>query len=579
MRQAWHQFIPKLFICLRNQYSLKFFRKDLISGITVGVIALPLAMAIGIASGLTPERGLYTAIVAGFLVSFLGGSRVQIGGPTAAFVAIVYGVVQRQGYEGLVLATLIAGILLIVMAFSRLGTFIKFIPYPLVTGFTTGVALILFSSQIKDFFGLQMGNVPSEFIDKWSAYIEAFPSFDPLTATIALATLVSILIIRRFFPFIPWAIGSLVLITLVCFIFDLPVETIRDRFGEIPNQLPMPGLPDISIDLETIRRLFPDALAIALLAGIESLVSAVIADGMSGDRHKSNCELMAQGVANLGSALFGGIPATAALARTATNIKSGAATPISGIIHALTLFVILLFLTPVVAGIPLAALSAVLIMIAWNMSEIHHFYHLFRAPIGDIVILLSAFLLTIFVDLTAAVEVGLILASFLFMKRMSDLSNVVAVGKFFQEAQEEFPEKNDPDAIAKKEVPPAVEVYEINGPFFFGVADRLKDLLMEIEKPPLVFILRMRKVPIIDASGMHALREFYFQCKKSNTELLLSGVHGQPAKNLKKYRLDHLIGASNIFPHVDAALARARELVQQKTHPSILLNPSSETTD
>lgn len=554
-------YIPKSWVCLKD-YSWDTCKKDLIAGITVGIVALPLAMAFAIASGVDPERGLYTAVVAGFLISLLGGSKVQIGGPTGAFVVIVYGIVQRQGYDGLVIATLIAGILLVVMGVCRLGTWIKFIPYPLVTGFTSGIAVIIFSSQLKDFFGLKMEAIPANFIEQLVAYVQALPSFDKMTCGVGVATLGVILAIRRFTPSVPWGIAAIVLATMFCWIFQLPVETISSRFGEIPRLLPSPGLPEFKQSFQQFRALIPDAIVIAFLAGIESLLSAVVADGMTGGRHKSNCELIAQGVANMGSVFFGGIPATGAIARTATNVKTGAKTPVAGMIHAITLFLILLVFAPLVGKIPLAALSAVLVMVAWNMSEIGHFRRLLKAPAGDIAILLTTFFLTVTVDLTVAVEVGLILAAFLFMKRMSDLSTKISVTPMFEEKEEEDPEKKDPDAISKKQLPSGVEVYEISGPFFFGVADSLKDVLHNLKKPPQVFILRMRKVPVIDATGMHALKEFYYKCKKDKTILVLSGVDGQPKESLKKFGVEELVGKENIFPNIDKALKRAGELVR-----------------
>jgi sulfate permease, SulP family len=560
----WREFVPKSYICLRDKYNFEVFRKDLLAGITVGIVALPLAMAFGIASGVSPEKGIITAIIAGFLISFLGGSRTQIGGPTGAFVVIVYDIVQRQGYEGLAIATLLAAILLIVMGICRLGTLIKYIPYPLITGFTTGIALIIFSSQMRDFFGLKLETVPADFISKWASFFQAFPSWDPTTFSVALGTLFLILFLRRFFPILPWGITSLVIATLVTWGADLRIETIHSRFGEIPRTLPLPSLPDFSLSLASIKHLIPDAITIALLAGIESLLSAVIADGMTGTRHKSNCELVAQGIANLGSVFFGGIPATGAIARTATNIKSGAKTPIAGMVHAITLFFIIFAFAPIIGHIPLAALSAVLVMVAWNMSEIGHWRYLIKAPLGDVAVLLCAFFLTVLVDLTVAVEVGMILAAFLFMKRMGDISKVMPVSTLFQEGKDEFPEKHDPDAISKKKVPEGVEVYEINGPFFFGVADSLKDILHDIKLPPKVFILRMRHVPVIDATAMNALKEFSFKCRKENTVLILSGVQGQPAKSIKKYGLEEWIGKENIFSHIDAALQRAKEILKKK---------------
>ncbi len=562
MKNTWKLFIPKSIVCLKDNYNFQIFRHDLVAGVTVGIVALPLAMAFAIASGVSPEQGIYTAIVAGFLISLLGGSRVQIGGPTGAFVVIVYGIVQRSGYEGLVFATLIAAIILILMGLFRLGTLIKYIPYPLTIGFTTGIAVIIFSSQIKDFFGLKMGAVPADFIPKWESFFHAFPTWDPIAFGVGIGTLLLIVLIRRFTPFIPWGIASIVIATAVVWGWDLNIETIASRYGELSRLPPMPKFPSFSLNFEQVRALIPDAITIAFLASIESLLSAVVADGMSGGRHKPNCELVAQGIANLGSIVFQGIPATGAIARTATNVKSGARTPVAGMIHAMTLFLLILAFAPIAGRIPLAALAAVLIMVAWNMSELDHFKYLLKAPLGDVAVLLSAFILTVLVDLTVAVEVGMILAAFLFMKRMSDISNIVSIKPLLNEETQEFFEKKDPDAISKKHVPPGVEVYEINGPFFFGAADSLKHVLHNIERPPKVFILRMRNVPVIDATGAHSLKEFYINCKKEGTALVLSGVRDEPAKTLKKFGLEHLIGNKNIFPNIDAALERAEEIVK-----------------
>lgn len=556
----WHAFIPKSWICLK-EYSWATLRKDLLAGLTVGIVALPLAMAFAIASGVGPEKGLYTAIVAGFLISLLGGSRVQIGGPTGAFVVIVAGIIQRQGYDGLVLATLIAGLFLIILGLCRLGSLIKFIPYPLVTGFTSGIAVFIFSSQIKDFFGLKMETVPADFLSQWGAYFNALPTIDGVSTAVAAGTLGCILLIRRFLPSVPWGIAAIVLATVVCWFFQLPVQTIFSRFGEIPRLLPSPGLPEFHIKFSELHTLIPDAVVIAFLAGIESLLSAVVADGMTGGKHKSNCELVAQGAANLGSVFFGGIPATGAIARTATNIKTGAKTPVAGMVHAATLFLIILLFAPLVGKIPLPALSAVLVIVAWNMCELAHFRNLLKAPVGDIAVLLTTFLLTVLIDLTVAVEFGLILALFLFMKRMSDLPARIKVTPTIEEKEEEYPELKDPDAISKKQVPKGVEVYEIDGPFFFGVADCLKDVLQNLGKSPKVFILRMRKVPIIDASGMHALKEFYHKCKKDGTRLILSGVKGETAETLRKFGVEDLVGKENIFPNIDSALIFAVTLV------------------
>jgi SulP family sulfate permease len=555
----FHEFIPKSYLYLRKGYRLSTFRKDLLAGITVGIIALPLAMAFAIASGTTPERGLFTAIIAGFLISALGGSRIQIGGPTGAFVVIIYDIIQRTGYEGLAVSTLIASALLIGFAIFRLGSWIKYVPHSLVIGFTSGIALLIFSSQMKDFFGLNMGVPPADFIEKWRAYFSVAGSIHLPTLILSGGTLAAIILIRKLIPKLPWGITAIVLATLLSYFYEMPVETIHSKFGQIPNQLPFPSLPSLAGLEGKFSELFMDGIAIAFLAGIESLLSAVIGDGMMGSRHKSNCELAAQGIANFASILFGGIPATGAIARTAANVKTGGQTPMAGMIHALTLFIIILFLAPVVSLIPLGALSAVLVMVAWNMSEAGHFIHLLKAPKEDVAILLTAFLLTVLVDITVAIILGMILASFLFMKRMSELSKTVPLKKLFESKEEEFPEKEDPEAISKKKIPDGVEVYEIEGPFFFGTADILKDLLVNLEKPPEVFILRMRKVPIIDASGMNSIQEFYEKCKRSHTKLFLSGVHGQAAKDLKKFGLFSLIGEENIFPHIDAALKKAAE--------------------
>jgi len=555
------EFVPKSYLYLRHNYTFSIFKKDLLAGLTVGIIALPLAMAFAIASGVPPERGLYTAIIAGFLISALGGSRIQIGGPTGAFVVIIYGIIQRTGYHGLCMSTTIAALILILLGIFRIGSWIKYVPHPLITGFTTGIAVIIFSTQIKDFFGLQMATPPADFIDKWLSYFAAFPTFDPLTLSMAAGTLGVIVLIRRLVPWLPWGISAIVLATAICMIFKLPLETIQSRFGQIPRSLPLPSIPCFFIPADKLKEILTDGITIAFLGSIESLLSAVIGDGMIGGRHRSNCELIAQGIANFGSIIFGGIPATGAIARTAANVKTGAQTPMAGMIHALVLFFILYCLAPIVSQIPLAALSAVLVMIAWNMSEVNHFTRLLRAPYGDRIILLTAFFLTVFVDITVAISVGMILASFMFMQRMSQMSKAVSLSQVFKENQIDFPEKSDPDDISTKKIPQGVEVYEIQGPFFFGAANMLRDLLMNMAIIPKVFILRMRAIPMIDASGMYGLEEFYGQCKKRNIILLLSGVHGQTRQDLKKFGLVESMGEGTIFQHIDAALERASEIV------------------
>lgn len=512
------EFIPQSVLSLAKGYSRQTFAKDLFAGITVGIIALPLCMAFAIASGVGPERGIYTAIVAGFLISALGGSRVQVGGPTGAFVILIFDIVLRNGYEGLVVCTAIASMILIGMGLLRLGSWIKYVPHPLVVGFTSGIALLIFSSQMKDFFGLRIEAMPVEFIEKWMAYVRALPTAHAPTLALASGTLVAILLLRRFCPRIPWGIAAIVLGAAAAMLFDLPVETIQSRYGDLPSFLPLPKLPSLGIPAGKLQEYLFDGAAIAFLGAIESLLSAVIADGMTGRRHQSNSELVGQGIANMASVVFGGIPATGAIARTATNVKTGGQTPVAGMIHAVVLALILFFFAPVVSQIPLAALAAILIMVAWNMSEAHLFIHLLKAPAGDVAILLTAFLLTVFVDITFAIVFGVILASLFFMKRMGSLSGIF---------RENSPEK-------RGKTVPDVEVYEIAGPFFFGAADMLQDLLA---KQPRVFVLSMKDVPLIDASGMHALKEFYLHCQKTGASLLLASVRPEVAKDLLKFKL------------------------------------------
>lgn len=557
----WKEFIPKSFIYInRKNYSWNFFRNDIIAGITVGVVALPLAMAFSIASGLPPGHGLITAIVAGFLISLLGGSRYQIGGPTGAFVVILYKIIQTNGYEGLIFITLLAGIILLIAAFSRIGSLIKYIPYPLIIGFTTGIAVTIFSTQIKDFLGLKIENMPADFISIWTTVFSALPSIHAATFAIGLGTLAIILLLRRFIPQIPWGITSVIIMSLTAWLCHLPIETIETRFGEMKLAFSIPNFHNFPISLAKLYLLLPDAVTIALLAGIESLLSALVADGMTGAKHKSNCELMAQGIANIGSVLCGGITATGAIARTAMTIKTGAKTPLAGMIHSVTLLLIVLFFSPLVSKIPLASLSAVLMMVAWNMSEYQHFRHLFKSEKSDIIVLLATFLITVFINLTAAIEIGMILSVFIFMKRMKDTSGVIsltALDKEYKEGEEKY----DVDSIDKKIVPRGVEVFEIAGPFFFGIADTLKNNFLISETNPKIFILRLRKVPFIDASGMHSLMEFHASCKTKGSLLFLSGVSSQLFQSLKKFGIIDLIGEQNIFSHIDLALNKAAETV------------------
>lgn len=561
-------FIPRTFELFTTagrqaiDYRPRSLGRDLAAGVTVGVVALPLAMAFSIAAGGTPEQGLYTAILAGFAISALGGSRFQIGGPTGAFVVIIAGVIARHGMGGLVAATLMAGLMLVLMGVSGLGKLIKFIPYPVTTGFTAGIGLLIFSQQIKDFFGLQIDKSSAEFFEKWAEYVEFFPTFSPLTLALGLGTIAVILLVRKFAPRIPGSVAGVVVATLVCYLLKLPVETIGTRFGGIPSALPAPSLP--AMDWATIRAVFPDAVTIALLAAIESLLSAVVADGMTGDRHNANMELVAQGVGNIASGFFGGIPATGAIARTATNIKSGAASPVAGMTHAVTLLLFILFLAPVASAIPLASLSAVLMIVAWDMSDVDRFLRLFRrAPKSDAIVLATTFVLTVIVDLTVAVEVGVIMAAFLFLRRMAEVSELKA-GTGYAGAILGSPGAGDAADHRVPKHPKNIEIYEITGPFFFGVADVLQDTLDQLEKPPAAFVLRMREVPAVDSTGLNALESFAKKCRRHKTTLILCEVQEQPLAAMRKAGFVDEIGAENVLEDIDAALKRAESLVPAK---------------
>ncbi len=544
-------------VCWREGYTRKMFWDDLRAGVTVGLIALPLAIAFAIGSGLTPERGIYTAIFAGFLISLLGGSRVQIGGPTGAFIVIVFDIVQRHGYEGLAIATVLGGAMMILMGLARFGVFLKFIPYPVTIGFTTGIAVAIFSSQIKDFFGLCIETVPADFIEKWTLYIESAFTCNLWSSGLAAATLFLIFFLRWLKPRWPNVIIAIIIATLASMLFDLPIQTIQSKFGGIPSTVPSPGFPTFS--LEQVRAVFPDAITIALLGAIESLLSALVADGMTGHRHRSNCELIAQGLANIGSILFGGIPATGAIARTAANIKLGAKTPLAGMIHAITLLLVMLLLAPAAAKIPLPALAAVLIFVAWNMSELDHFFSILKGQRSDALVLITTFLLTVLVDLTVAVQIGVLLAAVLFVKRMSDTTTVNICQILLEENAHEHPGAHDSDLIFRKDVPPDTTVFEINGPFFFGVSDLLNEQWRQMAVMPKIFILRMRKVSAIDASGIKALNDFIAACRQKNITLLLSGIRDPLASLLADTGISAAVGQQHIFPHLDAALGYAKQ--------------------
>ena len=547
-------FKPKLFVVYKS-ITKKQLLNEVTAGVLVGIVALPLAIAFGIASGVTPEKGIITAIIGGFIVSFLGGSRVQIGGPTGAFIIIVYGIVQQYGIDGLALATLMAGVILIIMGFAQFGSMIKFIPYPVVVGFTSGIAVVIFSSQIKDFFGLQIGSVPADFIQKWELYFKSLNSINLETFLIGLSSLVIIFLWPKVSRKIPGSIIAILLATFVVQYFGLNVETIQSRFGDIPSSIPMPSIP--SFNLITIKNLIMPATTIAILAAIEALLSAVVSDGMIGGKHKSNMELVAQGVANIFSPLFGGIPVTGAIARTATNVKNGGRTPVAGIIHAVTLLLIMIVLGRWAKLIPMATLAAILIVVAFNMSEYRVFKQLLKSPKSDIVVLLTTFSLTVIFDLTVAIEIGMVLAVVLFMRRMSEVSNVGIVKRELKDEEE----KTDPNSVVNKVVPDDVEIYEIDGPFFFGAAHKFTDTMRSIEKPPKVRIIRMRDVPAVDATGLNLLNELFRESKKDGIHLILSGVHTQPLYAMTQYGLLDKIGEQNIFGNIDDALDKARELL------------------
>ena len=545
--------IPKLFTTLRT-YDRSQLLADSVAGVIVGIVALPLAIAFAIASGVTPERGLTTAIVAGFLISVFGGSRVQIGGPTGAFVVIVYGIVQRYGLDGLLLANLMAGVMLIAFGVARLGAAIKFIPYPVVIGFTSGIAVIIFSSQVKDFLGLSMGTVPAEFVAKWRAYGGHLTGVNPWAVGISLLSLAIISQWPRVGRRVPGPFVALIVTTVVASAFHLPVETIGSRFGGIPAGLPSPVLPHVS--MADASALVGPAFTIAILAAVESLLSAVVADGMIGGRHRSNMELVAQGIANIASPLFGGIPATGAIARTATNVKNGGRTPVAGMIHALTLLLITLFFGRWAALIPLATLAAILVVVAYHMSEWRTFTSLLLSPRSDVVVLLTTFLLTVLVDLTVAIEVGMVLAAFLFMKRMAEVTNVTTITR--ELADPSTPSTDESGALYRREVPPEVEVYEINGPFFFGAAEAFKNALGQVARKPAVLIIRMRHVPAMDATGLHALKTLIRQAGHDRTRVILAEVHAQPMVALTRSDILEEVGESNLAGSLDDALEIAR---------------------
>lgn len=551
----------KLFSCLKT-YDKKTFMSDLMAGIIVGIVALPLAIAFGIASGVTPEKGIITAIVAGLVISLFGGSKVQIGGPTGAFIIIIYGIIQKYGFEGLTIATLMAGFFLVLFGLLRLGTIIKYIPYPIVVGFTSGIAVTIFTTQIKDLFGLTLPSNPSDFIEKWGVYLQNFNTIDPWCALIGVASVVVIAVTPRFSKKIPGSLIAIILMTIVALLLKnfagvLSIETIGDRFS-ISNELPAAQVPDMN--WETIKSLVSPAITIAILGAIESLLSATVADGVIGDHHDSNTELVAQGLANIASPLFGGIPATGAIARTMTNINNGGKTPVAGIIHAVVLLLIFLFLMHLAKYIPMACLAGVLVVVSYGMCGWRSFLELMKNPKSDVTVLLITFFLTIIFDLTIAIEVGLIIACLLFMKRMSETTDVKAITEEIDLNQDaEFSTGNLDHLI----IPQGVEVYEINGPYFFGAGNKFEEIMASFGDRPKVRIIRMRKVPFVDSTGIHNLTNLCEMSKKEGIQIVLSGVREKVNGQLEHAGFYHLIGEENICSHINLALKRANEIIEK----------------
>ncbi|MBV6479709.1 MAG: C4-dicarboxylic acid transporter DauA [Ignavibacteria bacterium] len=549
-------FIPKLITTLRT-YNKNQFIRDLTAGIIVGIVALPLAIAFGIASGVSPEKGIITAVIGGFIISALGGSKVSIGGPTGAFIVIVFGIIQSHGINGLMIASILAGLILIAMGLMKLGTLIKFIPLPLISGFTSGIALIIFTTQIKDFLGLKINNLPPDFLGKLPEYLKNFPSLNYDALIVSLVTLLVIIL----FPFInkkiPGIFAALVIGTLFSNFLGMNVETIGSKFGSIQNYFPAPSFPEITYS--EIYNLIGPAFTIAILAAIESLLCAVVADGIIGGRHRSNMELIANGAANVASPLFGGIPVTGAIARTVTNIRSGGNTPVAGIIHSFMLLLIMFFFGNYAGMIPMAVLASILIVVSFNMFEWREFKAQLKMPKSDILVFLSTFILTILFDLTIAIEIGMIMSAFLFMNRMASVANIGMISREFDETLEQ--DDTGVNSIQNKEIPKGVIIYEINGPFFFGAASKFKEILRSVHSKYNILILRLRNVPAIDATGIATIEDIYDECRKNNSVLILSGMHAQPLFASEKSGLIKKIGDDNVRGNVDDALNRAREIL------------------
>ena len=525
----WRLYVPKLFTIVRQGYSAGDLRRDLIAGLTVAIVALPLSMALAIASGAPPAVGLHTAIVAGFLIALLGGSRVQIGGPTAAFIPVVFGVIARYGYDGMVVATLMAAIMLIIAGLLRLGTLVKYMPQPVITGFTAGIAVSIFSSQIKDLFGLDIATLPAEFFARWQTYLTHFNSISPAATGLAVGTLALLIVLRRYRPNWPAFLIAVIVASLAAMVFKLPVETILSHYGPIPRELPFPHLP--TFDLARVHELLPSAFTIAFLGAVESLLSAVVADGMIDGQHRSNCELVAQGIANGASALIGGLPATGAIVRTATNVRAGARSPVAGMAHAVFILLFVVIAAPLANRVPLPAMAALLMIVAWNMSEIERIRQLLRSPLGDRLVLLVTFVLTVTVDLTVAVQVGVVLAAFLFMHRMSEIVALESHIELVEGDQDDFDRPRP--GHERTTLPADVEAYRVSGPLFFAVANRIDDVLRAFGRKPRVFILRLSRVPLIDASGATAMINLLARCRRDGIALIFTGLQPQPARILR----------------------------------------------
>ena len=552
------QFKPKLVDTLRN-YTRSDFSTDLMAGIIVGIVALPLAIAFGIASGVSPEKGIITAIVAGFIISLLGGSKVQIGGPTGAFIVIIYGIIQQYGLEGLMIATLMAGILLIILGVFRLGTIIKFIPYPIIIGFTSGIALTIFTTQIADVFGLQFGGekVPGDFIGKWILYARHFDTVNWWNVAVSIASILIIALTPKFSKKIPGSLVAIILVTVAVYLMKMyggvtSIDTIGDRFS-IQSQLPEATVP--SLDWEAVKNLFPVAITIAVLGAIESLLSATVADGVIGDHHDSNTELVAQGIANIISPIFGGIPATGAIARTMTNINNGGRSPIAGIVHAIVLLLILIFLMPLAKFIPMACLAGVLVVVSYNMSGWRVFKGLLKNPKSDVTVLLITFFLTVIFDLTVAIEVGLVIACVSFMKRVMETTQISVITDEIDPNKESDVETHEEHLV----IPEGVEVYEINGPYFFGIATKFEEIMARLGDRPQIRIIRMRKVPFIDSTGIHNLTTLCEMSQKENIHIILSGVNPQVHAVLERSGFYTLLGKENICSNINEALDVARK--------------------